>query len=62
MSPPSHAAYSGEVKALPSSYHSGSAQTTEFNKTADTRGNGDHEACQRLFLTDSSAVLSGVFT
>lgn len=53
MSPLAHAAYSREVKALPSSYHTGCTQTSQFNRTSDIRDNGDPEVRQRPFQLTS---------
>lgn len=44
MSPLGRAAYSREVKALPSSYHTGCAQTRQFDRKSDTCCDGDLEA------------------
>lgn len=43
MSPLGRAAYSREVKALPSSYHTGCAQTRQFERKSDTCRNGHLE-------------------
>lgn len=49
MSPLGRAAYSREVKTLPSSYHTGCTQTSHFNRKSDIRGDGDPEALQGSF-------------
>lgn len=49
MSPLGCAAYSREVKALPSSYHTGCTQTSQFNRKSGIHGDGDPDAGRGLF-------------